>query len=102
LTSVENEAIGRAQRVKDYLVKMRQIDPDRIVIRHAGYRRRLAIELYLVPPGAIPLFPHPNNSEPQQLLESSPSEETFLQRLTHRLTHRTAHATLRVHLLLPS
>lgn len=48
------EAMNRAQRAKEYLVNVRQISTDRIVIREACCRERLNIELYLVPPGGTP------------------------------------------------
>jgi hypothetical protein len=45
------DATSRAQRAKEYLVKKHHIDADRIETQSGGYRQRLTIELYLVPPG---------------------------------------------------
>jgi hypothetical protein len=50
------EAAERAKRAKDYLVKVRRINPNRIVIFHAGPREKPTIELYLVPAGGGPPF----------------------------------------------
>jgi hypothetical protein len=47
----QDEAAARAKRAKQYLVKVRHINPDRIKIREAGDREKPTIELYLVPPG---------------------------------------------------
>src|SRR5262249_38592550 len=44
----------RAKRVKEYLINVHHISPDRITILKAGQRKKLTIKLYLVPPGATP------------------------------------------------
>jgi hypothetical protein len=41
------EAAARAARVKDYLVKMRGLDKERIVTVDGGYREHLTIELFV-------------------------------------------------------
>ncbi len=48
------EAQTRAERAKNYLVNERGIDAGRIVTMDGGYREKLTVELYLVPPGATP------------------------------------------------
>ena len=55
----------RAERAKTYLINTHRINPNRITILKAGYRKKLTIKLYLVPPGAAPphlgsLFPKHN------------------------------------------
>jgi hypothetical protein len=45
------DATARAKRAKDYLVKVRRINPGRIITRDAGHREKPTIELYLVPGG---------------------------------------------------
>jgi hypothetical protein len=54
------EATARAKRAKNYLAKVRRIDPNRIVIRDAGLRRKPTIELYLVPPGGLAPLSRPH------------------------------------------
>ncbi len=49
-----NEAQSRADRAKDYLVNMRQIDSGRIVTVDGGAREDLTVELWIVPSGAAP------------------------------------------------
>jgi hypothetical protein len=46
-----DDATARAKRAKDYLVKVRRINPGRIITRDAGHREKPTIELYLVPGG---------------------------------------------------
>lgn len=46
----------RAERAKRYLINTHRINPNRITILRAGYRKKLTIKLFLVPPGASP--PH--------------------------------------------
>jgi hypothetical protein len=50
----ENEAIERLKRAKDYLVKVRNIEPDRVVTVDGGYRKEFQVSLYIIPPGAQP------------------------------------------------
>jgi hypothetical protein len=40
------DALARAKRIKDYLVKVRGIDKERIVTVDGGYRERLTVELF--------------------------------------------------------
>jgi len=49
----------RAQRAKSYLVQVRAVRPDRIVIIQGGCRRALTIELYLLPTTVAPPRPEP-------------------------------------------
>jgi hypothetical protein len=46
------EAEAHAKRVKHYLVNKRGIDSERVIAIDGGYREKLAIELYIVQPGA--------------------------------------------------
>ena len=52
--SGSDNAKARADRAKEYLVRVWHIDPRRIETRYAGRRQRPTIELYLVPPGGTP------------------------------------------------
>jgi len=49
----------RAQRAKDYLVKLRGMDPRRIDIIDGGYREQFKIELYILPREVGPPTPYP-------------------------------------------
>jgi alkanesulfonate monooxygenase SsuD/methylene tetrahydromethanopterin reductase-like flavin-dependent oxidoreductase (luciferase family) len=48
------EAEARAKRAKEYLIKVRGVNAERIVTVDGGHREEPAVELYLVPPGARP------------------------------------------------
>ena len=50
----ENEAKQRLDRAKSYLVKVRHIDPNRIVTVDCGFTTDLTITLRIAPPGATP------------------------------------------------
>jgi hypothetical protein len=50
------DSVMRAERVKTYLINTHRINPNRITILKAGFRKKLTIKLFLVPPGASP--PH--------------------------------------------
>ncbi len=49
----------KANRIKNYLVKMRKLDAGQIVTIHGGHREQATVELYLVPSGATPPLPAP-------------------------------------------
>jgi len=53
-STYENEAIERLEKAKNYLVKVRKIDPNQIVTVDGGYREDFTVYLYIVPPGAGP------------------------------------------------
>lgn len=54
------DATSCAERAKEYLVKVKHINANRIETVNAGYRKRPTIELYLVPPGGVaPLLGSP-------------------------------------------
>jgi hypothetical protein len=57
----ENETTERLSRAKAYLVDVREIDPNRIVIVDCGFSQDLSIHLYVVPLGAT--FPQCSNSD---------------------------------------
>lgn len=68
------EATARAKRAKDYLVKVRGINPNRIETRDAGYREIPTIELYLVPPGGpVPLSKPTVDPKDVQIIKGSGS-----------------------------
>jgi len=50
----KDEASERLQRAKDYLVKVRDIDPTQVVTVDGGYREEFQVYFYIVPPGADP------------------------------------------------
>jgi hypothetical protein len=50
----ENEARERLDRAKDYLVKVRKIDPNRVITVDGGYREDFTIYFYIIPPGVDP------------------------------------------------
>ena len=52
---------GRGERAKRYLVEKYGFDPARIVSVKGGHREKSAVELYIVPPGAVP--PNPAQKE---------------------------------------
>jgi hypothetical protein len=47
-----NEARERLDRIKSYLVDVREVEPYRIVTFDCGFAPELLIQLYIVPPGA--------------------------------------------------
>lgn len=53
------EAAARARRAKEYIVKGRGIEAERITMIDGGHQEEPAVELYLVPPGAQPPLPAP-------------------------------------------
>lgn len=53
------DADKMAKRSLDYLVKVRGIDPRRIVVTNGGTREETMGDLWLVPPGAQPPVPSP-------------------------------------------
>ena len=53
----KGEALDRLRRAKDYLVKVRGLNPKRILTIDAGYDTEILTYLILVPPGAaVPSF----------------------------------------------
>ena len=57
------EAQARAKRAKDYLVKARGIEAERIVTIDGGCRDRLEVELYALPSSMSPPTPNPYRNE---------------------------------------
>lgn len=57
--SLKDEARKRGEMMRDFLVKYRGIDPQRIVALDGGYRERLTTELWLVQDGEEPPSPAP-------------------------------------------
>lgn len=54
-----NEAQQRAERISDYLVNSRGIDPSRFTVKIGTARDNWLIELWVVPQGATPPLPQP-------------------------------------------
>jgi hypothetical protein len=61
----------RVERAKTYLVNTHRINPNRISILQAGYRKKVTIKLYLVPPGASP--PHLGSLSPKHDANKRPT-----------------------------
>ncbi|MBD0370800.1 MAG: PKD domain-containing protein [Pyrinomonadaceae bacterium] len=53
------QALSRANRAKNYLIKKREVAGDRIVIVEGGFREEMTVELWIVPAGAEPPTPAP-------------------------------------------
>ncbi len=54
-----NDAKDRAQRVRSYLTKTRDIDKRRVIAQYGGLREVATTELYIVPRGSPPPTPTP-------------------------------------------
>lgn len=54
-----NEAVARAKRIRSYLVGNRHIQAERVRLIDGGYREGLAVELWIVPRGAVAPAPTP-------------------------------------------
>ena len=52
--SLAGTAMKMADRVKDYLVKKRNLDAQRVMTLDGGFREEPTVELWLVPSGATP------------------------------------------------
>ena len=50
----KNEAAERLARARSYMVKVRKIDPERVVTVDCGFTSELTITLHIVPPGVSP------------------------------------------------
>jgi hypothetical protein len=48
------EAVERAQRARDYLIKVRNFPAGRLMAIDGGYREKASVELYIVPSGSCP------------------------------------------------
>lgn len=57
------EAAARAARIQPYLVKRRGVAADRIIVINGGYAEAFHVELWIVPPGAVPPEPISTVSE---------------------------------------
>ena len=55
------EALARATRMKAYLIKVRGIESERIILVDRGYQEQIMFQFYIVPPGATPPEPSPND-----------------------------------------
>lgn len=56
------EAKARLARVKNYLVRNRGLDINRLKLEDGGYREDLTVEIWLIPPGSPPPRPTPTLS----------------------------------------
>jgi hypothetical protein len=71
----ESEAAERLLRAKNYLVRVRKMDPARIFIIDGGYRQEYSVTLIIAPPGADPPSTMPDLSPAEiQLTKSRPRE----------------------------
>jgi hypothetical protein len=52
-----NEAQQRAERISDYLINSRGIDPSRFTVKIGAARNNWLVELWVVPQGAAPPVP---------------------------------------------
>jgi hypothetical protein len=75
----EGEAAERLLRAKNYLVKVRDMDPARIIVVDGGYQEELRVTLILVFPGVTPPIAMPT---------LSPSEIELTKRRPHVLAKR--------------
>lgn len=57
-----SRAKRRAQRARDYLIRVGRLDPKKIEIIEGGYREQFQIQLYIVPASLGPPTPHPTLS----------------------------------------
>jgi hypothetical protein len=57
------EAAARAARIQPYLVERRGVAAHRIIVINGGYSESFHVELWIVPPGAIPPEPISTVSE---------------------------------------
>jgi hypothetical protein len=71
-----NEAQGRLERAKNYLVNEGGLDAQRIQTIDGGYREELTVELWVAPSGAPPLVPDTSgNMDPAEVeIIPDPSE----------------------------
>jgi hypothetical protein len=53
------EGIERAQRARNYLIKVRNFPPGQLKAINGGYSEKPSVELYVVPPGSCPLTTTP-------------------------------------------
>lgn len=70
--SLTGAARAAANRIKSHLVKNGGIDANRIVTVDGGYKEELAIELWVVPPGALPPFAIPT-VDPSEVTPKKPA-----------------------------
>ena len=68
----EGEAAERLLRAKNYLVKVREMDPARIITIDGGYQEEFSVSLIIAPPGAIPPSAKPGLS-PAEIELTKPS-----------------------------
>jgi hypothetical protein len=69
--SAEDMAQERADRAKDYLVTVREIDAGRLVTVDGGYKEEPATELWIVPAGATPPTASPTVERSDRAEDSS-------------------------------
>ena len=79
----EGEAAGRLLRAKNYLVKVRDMDPARIIVVDGGYQEEFRVTLILVLPGATPPLAMPTLS-PAEIELTKPRPRDLAKRETRR------------------
>jgi len=64
------EAQIRANRARDYLIKVRQVDPERLKAIDGGYKDELTVYLHVIPVGVEPpIMPDVDPSQVQIIYE---------------------------------
>ena len=65
------EAQTRANRARDYLINVREINPERVKAVDGGFQEELAVQLYIVPEGVSPpaLMPTVDRSQVELIYE---------------------------------
>ena len=81
--SYEGEAVERLLRAKGYLVKVRKIDPKRIITIDGGYREDVEVSLIIAPQGANAPVPMPTIS-PGEIELTKPRPRDLVKRKTGR------------------
>jgi hypothetical protein len=79
----EGEAAERLLRAKNYLVKVRDMDPARIITIDGGYRQEFSVSLIIAPPGAAPPSAMPTLS-PAEIELSKPRPRDLEKRKTSK------------------
>jgi hypothetical protein len=80
-----NEASDRLARAKDYLVKVRRIQPNRIVTIDGGYGGDFRMSLWVLPGGVtLPMDPRSAQIAPDQLDFSKPRPRTTKKRKSRK------------------
>jgi hypothetical protein len=80
--SYKGEAVEHLRRAKEYLVRVRQIDPGRIVTVDGGYKEHFDVTLIIAPSGAAPTSAIPTLS-PAEIEVTMPPPQSALKKSRH-------------------